>query len=126
MTNDQTESFTEEIEGNKVYYEAMQRALQFGVMFDELQLIHNNPFSEEANKGEVDRIKNGGGDQVDNTFTFGGINAVVSGETRNTDGAKKAMSKFANSGNQVPYGGDQTRVMKLVAYSDSEDDEIGP
>ncbi|CAO2141721.1 unnamed protein product [Urochloa humidicola] len=121
MTSVQTESFTE---SNKVYYEAMQRALQLGVVFDESQLIRNDLSSEEANRGEVDMTAGGRDAQVDNTFAFGGINAVVSGETRNADGAKEVMSKVANSSNQVPCGGDQTGGVKLVAYSDSEDDEI--
>ncbi|CAL4988069.1 unnamed protein product [Urochloa decumbens] len=125
-TSDQTGSFTKENEGNKVCYEAMQRALRFGVVFDELQIIRNDPSGEEANRGEVDRMADGGNAQVESTFAFGDINAVVSGEARNTDGAKEVMSKVANSGNQVPCGGDQTGVVKLVAYSDSENDEIGP
>ncbi|CAN6371988.1 unnamed protein product [Urochloa humidicola] len=131
MTSVQNESFTKETEGNQVYYEAMQRALRLGVVFDESQLIRNDPSGEEANRGEVDMTASGGDAQVDNTFAFGDIKEVMSKvansgiRVANRDGVKEAMSKVANSGIRVPYGGDQTRVVKLVSYSDSEDDEIG-
>nr|CAB3489828.1 unnamed protein product [Digitaria exilis] len=111
MTSDQTESFTEETEGNKIYYEAMQRALRLGAVFDELQ--HCNDQTESYT--EV----------IDHTF--GGINVVVSEESLNTvDDAREVMSKVTNSYEQVSDDSGETGVVKLVAYSDSEDDEIDP
>nr|CAB3491576.1 unnamed protein product [Digitaria exilis] len=110
MTSDQTESFAEETEGNKIYYEAMQRALRLGAVFDELQ--HCNDQTESYT--EV----------IDHTF--GGINVVVSEESHTVDVAREVMSKDTNSYEQVSDDGGETGVVKLVAYSDSEDDEIDP
>lgn len=110
MTSDQTESFTEETEGNKIYYEAMQRALRHGAVFDEVQLCND----QKESYTEV------------TYHTFGGTNIVVSEESRTTDDAREVMSKVTNSYKQVCDGVGQTGVVKLVTYSDSEDDEIDP
>ncbi|OEL16759.1 Two-component response regulator ORR29 [Dichanthelium oligosanthes] len=107
MSWDQTEST-----------EATRRALQLGTVFDESQLP-NDPSGRQASKGEVDMM---GDDNCPNdwTYAFGDKNVVS--ETHNADNGKGVMDQ-GDSDKQVSNCDAQARVVKLVTYSDSEDDE---
>ncbi|CAN6227673.1 unnamed protein product [Urochloa humidicola] len=107
MYLDQTES-TEETQAKNTY-EAMRRALKFGIVFDESQIL-NDPSVEPSRKGEVNMIRDGNG-REDSTYTFSDKNVVS--ETHNAGNANGVMDK----------GNYDAQVLKIVNYSDSEDGE---
>ncbi|KAJ1270453.1 hypothetical protein BS78_06G053100 [Paspalum vaginatum] len=113
MPSDQTESTDDEPQGNRVY-KAMRRAMQLGTIFDESQLS-NDAAGRRASEGEVAVM---GGDE---SYASGDKNTVC--ETHNAESTRKLMNK-GDSDEQASYGDDKARVVKLVTYSDSEDDEM--
>ncbi|CAL5032872.1 unnamed protein product [Urochloa decumbens] len=113
MFLDQIES-SEETQ-SKYTYEAMRRALKFGIVFDESQLL-NDPPVKQASKGEVDMIGDGNSGE-DWTYAFSDKNVVS--ESHNAGNANGIMEKGDPNSNDAA----QAQVFKLVAYSDSEDGE---
>nr|TKW03731.1 hypothetical protein SEVIR_7G061500v2 [Setaria viridis] len=109
---DQKET-TEETQGKNTY-EAMRRALQLGTVFDESQLP-NDPPVKEASKWEVDMMGDG---KCRTDLTYPSGNKNENSETHNAGNAKGVMEKGDSDS-----GDAQERVLKIVAYSDSEDDE---
>ncbi|XP_062227340.1 two-component response regulator ORR29-like [Phragmites australis] len=116
-SHDQTETLAEEMQGNKVYV-AMQKALQLGTVFDELQLS-NDPSGDEAKKGEEDMM--GDGDARDDGTTFEVGEAKVVSKIQDFDDAKEVTNR--GDSDTVSGSVDQAGVVNLVNYSDSEDDE---
>ncbi|CAN6270595.1 unnamed protein product [Urochloa humidicola] len=107
MYLDQTES-NEETQAKNTY-EAMRRALKFGIVFDESQLL-NDPYVKPSSKGEVDPIRHGNGGE-DLRYAFRD-KSVVS-QTHNLGNANGIMDKDDYD----------AQVLKIVNYSDSEDGE---
>ncbi|CAN6275502.1 unnamed protein product [Urochloa humidicola] len=110
MPLDQTES-TEEIQAKNTY-EAMRRALKFGIVFDESQLL-SDPLVKPPSKGEVDMIGDGNG-REDRIYAFSDKYGVS--ETHNAGNANGVMDKGDSDSKDA-----QARVLKIVEYSDSED-----
>jgi hypothetical protein len=92
----------------------MRRALQFGTVFDESQLPKDPPV-KKTSKGEIDMVGDGNS-EMDWTYTFGNKNVVP--EAHNAGNPKGVTEKGDSDSGDV-----QEQVLKIVAYSDSEDDE---
>ncbi|CAN6275498.1 unnamed protein product [Urochloa humidicola] len=112
MPLDQPES-TEEIQAKNTY-EAMRRALKFGIVFDESQLL-SDPLVKQPSKGEVDMIGDGNG-REDWTYAFSDKNVVS--ETHNAGNTNGVKDKGDSDSKDA-----QAQVLKIVEYSDSEDGE---
>ncbi|CAL5017635.1 unnamed protein product [Urochloa decumbens] len=109
---DQTKSTEETLAKNT--YEAMRRALKFGIVFDESQLLNDPPTKQES-KGEIDLIRDGNG-REEWSYTFSDKNVVY--EIHDVGNTNGVMDKGDSNSEDV-----QPQVVKLVAYSDSEDGE---
>ncbi|KAJ1270465.1 hypothetical protein BS78_06G054200 [Paspalum vaginatum] len=105
--NDRTQSFTKARQTGKKVCEAIRRALQLGAVFDESQLSNDSP-GEEGNKGEA-YVMTDDDAKVDSTFALGDTNVIT--EPQHIQDATDVTSVH------------QATVVKLVAYSDAEDDD---
>ncbi|KAL6650542.1 hypothetical protein ACP70R_009467 [Stipagrostis hirtigluma subsp. patula] len=117
-SQDETESFTTGTQGKKVYA-AMRRAMQLGTTFEDMQLC-NGPSGCEGNIGELNTTGDGNA-QDNNTVKFGDTKLIS--KTHNADNSKKVTNVDDPDNKQANSEDDQTGVVKLVTYSDSEDDE---
>ncbi|KAL6851563.1 hypothetical protein ACP4OV_020496 [Aristida adscensionis] len=114
----QIERFTlKETQSHEVYA-VMRRALQHGTTFEESRLCNDKSGAEEE-KGEVDMSQDGNS-QDGVTFTFFDVKPVF--RTHNIDNMEKVMN--VGDPDKLSTRDDQAGVMKLVTYSDSEDDEL--
>ncbi|KAF8780730.1 hypothetical protein HU200_001337 [Digitaria exilis] len=100
---------------------AMRRSIQFGTMYDESQYFSSS--GDEATEDVVYTMEDGSA-QDDDTRASSVFNAeVCDAETFSADSSNKVLNNNSSEGNDH-HGDKPSKVLKLVDYSDSEDDEI--
>ncbi|PUZ46686.1 hypothetical protein GQ55_7G101400 [Panicum hallii var. hallii] len=112
MPHAQTGSFSD----NNNAHAAMQRSIQFGTMYDESEYFYYSS-GDEATEDGVDMMEDDGTSA--SSFTA----QVSTAETFSAEGTKDILNN--NSSKKQDRHGDKVgKAIKLVDYSESEDDEI--
>lgn len=100
---------------------AMRRSIQFGTMYDESQYFSSS--RDETTEDVVCTMEDGTA-QDDGTSASSGFSGQVSdAETFSADSTNKVLNNNSFKGKDR-HGDKGSKVLKLVDYSDSEDDEI--
>ncbi|CAN6234670.1 unnamed protein product [Urochloa humidicola] len=122
MTNDedmphaQTGNFSDNIA-----HAAMRRSIQFGTMYDESQFLCF-PSGDEGTEYGLDTMEDGVAEYGD-TSAFGFSAEVSTADSFSADGTNEILNNN-NSEGQDFKGDEAGKAVKLVDYSDSEDDKI--
>jgi hypothetical protein len=112
MPHAKTGSFSD----NNNAHAAMQRSIQFGTIYDESEYFYYSS-GDEATEDGVDMMEDDGTSA--SSFTA----QVSTAETFSAEGTKDILNN--NSSKKQDRHGDKVgKAIKLVDYSESEDDEI--
>ncbi|CAL5034858.1 unnamed protein product [Urochloa decumbens] len=99
---------------------AMRRSIQFGTMYDESQFLYF-PSGDEGTESGLDMKEDGAAEYGDTSAS--GFSEVSTADSFSADGTNDILNN--NSSEEQDCQGDKAvKAVKLVDYSDSEDDEI--